>query len=344
MQQSTFRILVVDDYEPWRGFVTSTLEKQPGLQVIGEASDGREAVEMAQQLHPDLILLDIGLPTMNGLEAGRQMRERSPATKILFLSENRSAAIAEKAFGIGASAYIVKSKAATELGTALRAVLRGNKFVSAGLVGYEGGNRSRECATGNACLTAGLPSENVEVRHEVEFYADDAALVAAFARRSEAVLHAENSVILIVTDSHRAGILEKLEAEGVDTSTATEQGRLVLVDAQDALSAMMLNDAPDPSRCAKLVDDLVSRASRSANGQQRRVAFCGECAPLLLAEGKEKAAIEVEHLWDVVTKRYLADTLCGYLRNARPDEAGNTVLQTICAEHTAVYGQDLSTV
>ena len=78
MATSTIRVLVVDDYEPWRRFVCSTLQKRPELQVVGEVSDGLEAVQQAEQLQPDLIVLDIGLPTMNGIEAARRIREVSP--------------------------------------------------------------------------------------------------------------------------------------------------------------------------------------------------------------------------------------------------------------------------
>jgi len=337
LEQSTLRVLVVDDYEPWRRFVTSTLEKQPEVEIIGEASDGREAVEMAQQLHPDLILLDIGLPTVNGLEAGRQIRERIPETKILFLSENRSLAIAEKAIRIGASGYVVKSKAATELVKALRAVLQGKEFVSAGLVGHDAVNPANEQnASDRVHLTNRSPLQDPEFRHEVEFYADDAAFVAGFARRVEAVLHAGNAVILIATDSHRSGILERLKATGVDIGTLVEQERFIQVDSHYAVSSMMFNDAPDPARCAELAADLVTRARRTATGQERRVTFCGECAPILLEVGKEEAAIEVEHIWDAVTKTHRADILCGYLRSTPPDEA---VLDKICAEHSAVYGR-----
>ena len=81
MEGSTICILVVDDYEPWRRFVSTTLQKQPKLQVIGEALDGLEAVQKAQQLQPDLILLDIGLPTLNGIEAARRIRGFPPSPK-----------------------------------------------------------------------------------------------------------------------------------------------------------------------------------------------------------------------------------------------------------------------
>src|SRR5438046_308060 len=84
LEKSTFRVLIVDDSEPWRRFLLSSLSKWPELQVVGEASDGREAVHKSQELQPDLILLDIGLPTMNGIEAAREIRQQSPNPRILF--------------------------------------------------------------------------------------------------------------------------------------------------------------------------------------------------------------------------------------------------------------------
>src|SRR5207253_174153 len=130
-------ILVVHDYEPWRRFVSTTLQKQPKLQVIGEALDGLEAVQKAQQLQPDLILLDIGLPTLNGIEAARRIRELSPKSKILFLSENHSWDIAEEALRTGAGGYVVKSDAVGELLPAVEAVLKDKRFVSASLAGND---------------------------------------------------------------------------------------------------------------------------------------------------------------------------------------------------------------
>ena len=136
MDKSPIRVLVVEDYEPWRRYFSTALQKQPELQVIGEVSDGLEAVQKAEELQPDLVLLDIGLPTLNGIEAARRIRKVSPASRILFVSENRSADIAEEALSTGASGYVVKSDTGSELLPAVKAVLEGKRFISASLAGH----------------------------------------------------------------------------------------------------------------------------------------------------------------------------------------------------------------
>ncbi|HEY3620467.1 MAG TPA: response regulator, partial [Candidatus Sulfotelmatobacter sp.] len=84
-RNSRVRILVVDDCEQWRHYICSTLKTKPELHIIGEVSDGLEAVQAAQELEPNLILLDIGLPTLNGIEAARRIRKLAPESKIIFL-------------------------------------------------------------------------------------------------------------------------------------------------------------------------------------------------------------------------------------------------------------------
>ena len=130
------RILVVDDYEPWLRFTRSVLENETEVQFVGEASDGLEAVQQAQQLQPDLILLDLGLPILNGIEAARRIRGVCPVSKVLFISENRSPDIVEEALSTGARAYVVKSAAGSELLPAIKAVLQGQQFVSDSLVNH----------------------------------------------------------------------------------------------------------------------------------------------------------------------------------------------------------------
>jgi DNA-binding NarL/FixJ family response regulator len=127
---STVRILVVDDYEPFRRFVCSTLAERPGFQIVGEASDGLAGIRKAEELQPDLILLDIGLPTLNGMEAARRIRKLAPDSKIIIVSQESSADVVQEALSLGASGYVVKTRAATELLAAVEAVLMGKHFVS----------------------------------------------------------------------------------------------------------------------------------------------------------------------------------------------------------------------
>jgi len=136
MRTSPIRVLVVEDFEPFRRFACSTLQKETEVEVVGEVSDGLEAVQQAQQMQPDLILLDIGLPTINGIEAARRIRECAPQSKILFVSENRSPDMVQEALRTGAGGYVLKSDAASELLLAVKTVLEGKRFVSASLAGH----------------------------------------------------------------------------------------------------------------------------------------------------------------------------------------------------------------
>jgi DNA-binding NarL/FixJ family response regulator len=122
-------ILVVDDFGYWRHFIISMLEKMPAMPVICEASDGMEAVQKAEGLKPDLILLDIGLPVLNGIDAARQIRHRSPTSKILFFSQESDPEVAQYALKFGAG-FVVKKDAGHELLSAVNIVMRGKRFVS----------------------------------------------------------------------------------------------------------------------------------------------------------------------------------------------------------------------
>jgi len=110
------------------------LERQPQLQIVGECSDGLKAVLTAKESEPDLILMDIGIPILNGIEAARRILEFLPEARILFVTENRSAEVAEHALRTGGQGYVIKSNAASELLFAVEAVLQGRHFVSSGVI------------------------------------------------------------------------------------------------------------------------------------------------------------------------------------------------------------------
>ena len=126
----SYKILVVDDSDRFRQFVVLTLRQRAEFQFIHEASDGLAAVERAEELKPDLILLDIGLPSVNGIEAGRQIRKVSPDSKILFVSLESSADVVQEALQLGAQGYLLKADAARELLPAVDAVLQGRQYLS----------------------------------------------------------------------------------------------------------------------------------------------------------------------------------------------------------------------
>jgi len=132
---SNVRVLVVEDHIPFRRFIFSTLKKKRNLQIIGEVSDGLEAVQKAEQLKPDLILLDVGLPTLNGFDVAREIRRRVRESKIIFLTSECDADLMQEAFTLGASGYVVKTMAGSDLLAALEAVASGKQFASSTLGG-----------------------------------------------------------------------------------------------------------------------------------------------------------------------------------------------------------------
>jgi DNA-binding NarL/FixJ family response regulator len=125
-------ILVVDDFEAWRHFVSLMIGKEADLYLAGEASDGLEAIQKAKALKPDLVLLDLGLPKLNGLVVARRIRRLSPCSKILFLSQESSPDVVREALKFG-SGFVVKTDAAKELLHAVNAVILDRQFLSSRL-------------------------------------------------------------------------------------------------------------------------------------------------------------------------------------------------------------------
>jgi DNA-binding NarL/FixJ family response regulator len=340
----SIRVLVVDDYEPFRRFLCSILQNEVRSPTIVEASDGVQAIEIAQALRPDLILLDIGLPKLNGIDAARRIREFAPQSKILFVSQESSVDVVQAAFSVGASGYVVKADAARELRTAVKAVWRGERFVGIRFAGHgfigPSDARAPQSAQRNKNFVL-FQGENKEVarRHEAAFYSDDASFLEGFTQFVGVALSEGNAVIVVATESHRDSLLPRLQRYGLDITAAIEQGRYIPLDAADTLSTFMVNDSPDRTRFLEATADLITRAAAVAKGEHPRVAVCGECEPPLWMLGNGEAAIRLEQLWNEIAGRYDIDILCGYPLGSFYDQRGSHVFQRICGQHSAVYSR-----
>jgi DNA-binding NarL/FixJ family response regulator len=335
LEAPTVRLFIVDDYEPFRKFVRSVLGRSQELQVIGEASDGLEAVRKAEELQPDLIVLDIGLPTLSGLEVARRVRKLCPKSKIVFLSQDASFDVAQEAFRLGAMGYVVKAHAGSELLAAVKAVCQGRQFVSKGL-SVDDCTRATSAQSRDP-FPSPIPA-TVEINHShgVQFYPDEAAFLLGLTGFIEVALKAGNPVISVATKPHRKSLLAGLLARGVDGIAAMEQGLYLSLDVDEALSTFMVNDLPDPVRFLKIFGDLLSSVATMATGEHSRVAACGELAPTLWAQGKVDAAVQIEHLTDEIAKTRNVDVLCGYVLSSFQREQESHIYARICAEHSAV--------
>jgi two-component system response regulator NreC len=196
------RVLVADDHAMVRQSLRYLLEAQPGLEVLGEAANGREAVEMAEKLQPDVILMDTIMPGLNGIEATRQIRRRLPKTKVLMLTgymEDEHVAGALKA---GASGYVIKKSELDELLLGIQAVHRGNPYFSSSI--------------GDGDLTDylwQLKSNSGRVGYELLTSREREVLQLIAEGASNQKIAQELFISVKTVEAHRAHIMSKLHAK-----------------------------------------------------------------------------------------------------------------------------------
>jgi DNA-binding NarL/FixJ family response regulator len=297
----TPKILVVEDFERFRRFVVSTLQQR--TKQIAEASDGMEALQEAEEQHPDLVLLDIGLPSLNGIEVARRLRKLAVPPKIVFISQESSPEVVAEALNLGALGYVHKTRAGSDLQPAIEAALEGRRFVSSGLQ-----------------IGGGMDGQ-VQPRHEILFYTDDSVLLDGLARFIASALNAGNPAIAWIDDSHQHSLYERLRERRVDIDGAIQRGLFMSSDTAET---------PDPRRFLEVIKGLRETAGK----QHPRVALCGDLASRLWAEGKMDEAIRLEQQSSELARTHDMDILCAY-----PLDCGqrNGAFKKIRVEHGAVF-------
>lgn len=192
------RILVADDHEVVRQGVRAVLERQVGWVVCGEARSGREAVAMAVELQPDVVVLDITMPELNGLEATRQLR-RLVSAKVLILTVHESDQVVTEVLDAGAHAYVLKTDAGRTLVEAIRALLDHRTFFSDGVHGAA----ARRAGTGGAAADRGAPGRlTPREREVVQLLAEG---------RSNKEIGVALGITTKTAETHRAHIMAKLQ-------------------------------------------------------------------------------------------------------------------------------------
>ena len=312
---SPHRVLVVEDHAPFRGLICRLLRQRADLEIVGEAADGWDAIRQAEALRPDVVLLDIGLPGLSGIEAAGRIRATVPDARLMFVTIESSLEIVERALKGGAHGYVYKPRAFRDVLPVLDAIICGAQFVSGGL---------ERVAQGD-----GLASH----RHEVVFYSSDAVLVGAFGRFIAGELREGNTVVAAVTAAHEQYIRSNLVASSVDIAVAIREQRYIPLNVSDLFALAMVNGCPDPGRYLDAAADALADVTRRAMDRHARVAVCGEGTSMFWTHGHVGASIYLEHLWDEIATSRPMNILCAFPLSARD---GSAHVRSLCAEHTAV--------
>ena len=312
-------VLLVDDHQPWRRQIRSLLESAGAAQIAGEAGDGADAVALARDLRPDVILLDIELPVLNGVEIATRILAENPAARILFLSGHRSWDVIEAALATGARGFVVKVYAATEVLPALRAVAAGRRFLSPVLGGRQ--------------VIATAPPSHF---HEAGFYASDAELTAEYERFAAAALGAGKAVIALLETARRHELDRRLRARGIDLDRAIADDRYLVLDVAEVVPPMLVNGMPDATLFWQGAIALAMRVARASAQTPPAIAGFGDCSQSLWKAGRGEAAVRLEQLWDEFVRTFNVEVLCGYsvpTAGLTEDES----YRGICAAHSAAY-------
>lgn len=202
-QPMTIRIVLADDHRIMREGLSALLKKEPGFELLGEAHDGFEAIRLARELSPDVLVTDLSMPGMNGIEAIRRVRTEAPSVRVLCLSVHDEARMVLAGIDAGAAGYVLKDSSFDELAQAIRKITEGQIYISAGLVGvFVEGYRSRGAAAAGGAFSQLTPRE----REIVQLFSEGHST-----NQIAEQLHLSPKTVA----THRENVLHKLQIESI---------------------------------------------------------------------------------------------------------------------------------
>ena len=332
-------VLIAEDFAGFRQFLSATLRQRSSIQEIHEVLDGLEAVRKAAQLQPHLVLLDVGLPTMNGIEVAQKIRELSPESKIVFVTSLSSAEIAREALASGAQGIVLKIDAGNELLSAVAAVMRGEQFVSRSFLTHAGVSEAPILDADRDHLFSQVlnaSNRNNAYSHEINFYSDDDEFGQVMASVIGTDLKSGATVLFVASRVHRERVFSRLAGYPA-FDLAVSENRYQPLDADEVIDSFMVGGELNRDRFVQVAKSAVFQAISASKGKGRRVVGCGQCAPLLWSRGHKEAAIQVEQMWNEVSKECPFDILCSYPLASIRNQEDRRALQQICAEHSAIH-------
>jgi CheY-like chemotaxis protein len=305
--------LIVDDHPEMLRRVSALLES--AFDVIAVARDGYEAIDLARSLAPDLIVLDIMMPRLDGFQVAARLHELGSSARIVVMTSHDDEDYVEQAFRAGARGFVHKTRLAVDLVKALHHVRDGRFFLP---------------SLGTLLAVAD------EGAHAVQFHSYDRRFIVGAGDLVNRALRRGHVAAVVATPPVRAGIAERLQSYGWSVGESGGYGRYHAIDAAESLAGIMRGDHPDPERLAESVAALERLRVEAADAADRRLTLVGEIAVPLLQDGNAQGAIEIERLWNALTRRLPWLGVCCYPMASFGRLAAPQTFQDVCAEHGVV--------
>jgi CheY-like chemotaxis protein len=288
----------------------------PDFEVVGQASDGLQALDASRSLDPDAVVLDVTMPRRDGLQTARDLMEAGSRARIVFLTMHDSDEFVAQGFRSGGQGYVLKTRLHLDLTSALKRVLAGQLFVPS--------------------LKSLFFVNRGQIGHALQFYPDDYAFVDGVGGFLDQALRRGDAVAVVSTGPIRAGLANRLQASGWSVGESGEHGRYRAVSVDDIVASITRNGRLDAGRVAELVADLERFHVASAESPQCRMTVVGDVSARFFASGNPTAGMELERLWDDLTRRLPFLTLCCFPMTYLSDETHVERLPQLCAHHNAI--------